>query len=92
MYLPKNLFDKACNEFEPVSKNFKKLVWYLFLYTICVFFLFSIIFGTKYPKKAVLPAAVTIIIVLRAVIWELSFEESYKASDLRNLADAHFIT
>ena len=91
-YLPKNLFDKACNEFEPVSKNFKKLVWYLFLYTICLFFLFSIIFGTKYPKKAVLPAAVTIIIVLRALIWELSFEESYKASDLRNLADAHSMT
>lgn len=92
MYLPKNLFDQACNEFEPVSKNFIKLLRYLFWFTIYLFVLFSIVFGTECPKYIVLPVTVTSMIITRALLEVLSFEESYKEGDLENLVHAHFPT
>ena len=70
MYIPKKLFCCACDKFEPVTENLKKLGLRLLLYTICLFFLFSFVYGTKYPKKVVLPAASTLLIVLHPVLWD----------------------
>ena len=70
MYIPKKLFGCACDKFEPVTENLKKLGLRLLLYTICLFFLFSFVYGTKYPKKVVLPAASTLLVVLHPVLWD----------------------
>ena len=70
MYIPKKLFDCACDKFEPVTENLKKLGLRLLLYTICLFFLFSFVYGTKYPKKVVLPAASTLLVVIHPLLWD----------------------
>ena len=70
MYIPKKLFDCACDKFEPVTENLKKLGLRLLLYSICLFLLFSFVYGTKYPKNVVLPATSTFLIVLHPLLWD----------------------
>ena len=99
MYIPKKLFDFACDKFEPVTENFKKLGLRLLLYTTCLFLLFSFVYGTKYPKNVVLPATSTLLIVLHPVLWdflrkrdeEKGPNNSSGEKKLRNLADDYFM-
>ena len=98
MYIPKDLFDSACNNFEPVTDNLKKLGWRLLLHTTCLFFFFSIIYGTKYPKKVVLPTTLTFFIVfhplsldfLRKRDEEKAPKNSGMKEKLKNLANTYF--
>ena len=99
MYIPKKLFGCACDKFEPVTENLKKLGLRLLLYTICLFFIFSFVYGTKYPKKVVLPAASTLLVVLHPVLWdflrkrdeEKGPKNSSREEKLRNFAYAYFM-
>ena len=99
MYIPKKLFGCACDKFEPVTENLKKLGLRLLLYTICLFFLFSFVYGTKYPKKVVLPAASTLLVVLHPVLLdflrkrdeEKGPKNSSREEKLRNFAYAYFM-
>ena len=96
--IPKVLFDRACNKFEPVWKNFKKLVLHFFVYKIILGFFFSIVFGTKYSKDVVLSAAVTFLIVLHPSMWDFLWKKDEEKTlkdlsmeeKLRDVVDEYF--
>ena len=98
MYIPKDLFNLACEKFKPVTENLRKLVRKLFLYTILYVIIFSFVGGTKFSKKSVLPPTVAFLIIFHPSLWDFlkkrGEEETAKKSDmekqLKNLADAYF--
>lgn len=96
--IPEDLFDCACNKFEPVKKNFKKLVQDLSVYTIVLFFLTSVLFGTKYPKDDVLKVTVTLLAIFHPSLWdflwrgdeEKTFKKSRMKRKLKDVVDKYF--
>lgn len=99
MYMPKALFDSACDKIEPVTENVKELFWQLFLYIIGHLFLFSIVCGTNYPKSVVLPVTLTFFIVVHPLLWDLlkkreqkeKLRESVKEGEIKNLVNDFFV-
>ena len=99
MYMPKALFDSACDNFEPVTENLKELFWQLFFYIIGHLFLFSIVCGTNYPKSVVLPVTLTFFMLFHPLLWDFlrkregkkKFRESVEEEEIKNLANDFFM-
>lgn len=99
MYMPKALFDSACDKIEPVTENVKELFWQLFFYIIGHLFLFSIVCGTNYPKSVVLPVTLTFFIVVHPLLWDFlkkreqkeKLRESVKEGEIKNLVNDFFV-
>lgn len=96
-YMPKDLFDSACDEIEPVAKNIVQLVVELVVYIIVIFYIFSIVFGTNYPKYAVLPVTWSLLFLLHTFlesslkkIYEGKRKGSFWEAKLEDVAKAYF--
>ena len=99
MYIPKALFDSACDNFEPVTENVKELFWQLFFYIIGHLFLFSIVCGTNYPKSVVLPVTLKFFMLFHPLLWDSlrkskakkKFRESVEEEEIKNLVNDFFM-
>ena len=96
-YMPKDLFDSACDEIEPVANNILELVVELVVYLIVIFYIFSIVFGTNYPKYAVLPVTWSLLFLLHTFlesflkkIYEGKRKGSFWEAKLEDVAKAYF--
>lgn len=71
-YIPKKLFDSACDKLVPVKSSLKKLFIHLIVWVVFLFFVFSFITAgsTDIPDSKVLAATFAFLTVVHASTWD----------------------